>query len=221
MLERQDYHSWCLINQNVIFKIFKSRIILITTDFFLVLITTGIFPGIFDRDQSGTINFQEFQQLWQYINQWKGAFDRYDQDRSGAIEGHELHRAFAEMGFNVSANFVSLVVTKWVCLIMTNMKYTCILHNSDRKRKISQQWPCRHCLATLTTEWVPCCYCCCGFWFCYYQGIIIIIIIHTDPCLAFTCFFYGILYFFFLHHSKLLGHHAALYKASQYWLWKQ
>jgi len=75
--------------------------------------TCRLMIGIFDRDQSGTINFQEFQQLWQYINQWKGAFDRYDQDRSGAIEGHELHRAFAEMGFNVSANFVSLVVTRF------------------------------------------------------------------------------------------------------------
>ena len=70
------------------------------------------FSGIFDRDQSGTINFQEFQQLWNYINQWKGSFDRYDQDRSGAIEGHELHRAFAEMGFNVSASFIGLVVNR-------------------------------------------------------------------------------------------------------------
>lgn len=99
-----------MINQKLINKNFKSCIIL--NRVLLGLITTGIFPGIFDQDQSGTINFQEFQQLWQYINQWKGAFDRYDQDRSGAIEGHELHRAFAEMGFNVSANFVSLVVTK-------------------------------------------------------------------------------------------------------------
>lgn len=74
---------------------------------------TIIFTGIFDRDQSGTIDFREFQQLWHYINQWKGAFDRYDQDRSGAIEGHELHRAFAEMGFNVSANFVGLVLKRY------------------------------------------------------------------------------------------------------------
>lgn len=75
--------------------------------------TCRLMIGIFDRDQSGTINFQEFQQLWHYINQWKGAFDRYDQDRSGAIEGHELHRAFAEMGFNVSGNFVGLVLKRF------------------------------------------------------------------------------------------------------------
>ena len=74
--------------------------------------------GIFDQDQSGTISFQEFQQLWQYIQQWKGAFDRYDSDRSGAIESQELHRAFAEMGFNVSPNFVNIVVTRYLQLLV-------------------------------------------------------------------------------------------------------
>lgn len=74
--------------------------------------------GIFDQDQSGTISFQEFQQLWKYIQQWKGAFDRYDSDRSGAIESQELHRAFAEMGFNVSPNFVNIVVTRYLQLLV-------------------------------------------------------------------------------------------------------
>lgn len=54
-----------------------------------------IFPislssGIFDRDGNGTIDLQEFQQLWAYINQWKGVFDRYDRDRSGNIDANEL-----------------------------------------------------------------------------------------------------------------------------------
>ena len=70
------------------------------------------FTGIFDRDQSGTINFQEFQQLWQYIQQWKGVFDRYDQDKSGQIESHELHTALVQMGFNVSTSFIQLIIMK-------------------------------------------------------------------------------------------------------------
>ena len=67
---------------------------------------------MFDRDQSGTINFQEFANLWSYINQWKGVFDRYDTDRSGQIEQDELHSAFVQMGYNLSPQFVSLIIYK-------------------------------------------------------------------------------------------------------------
>ena len=45
---------------------------------------------MFDQDMSGTINLSEFQQLWTYINSWKGTFDRFDSNRSGSIESHEL-----------------------------------------------------------------------------------------------------------------------------------
>lgn len=50
----------------------------------------GLIIGMFDRDGNGTININEFQQLWTYINQWKGAFDRFDGNRSGAIDSNEL-----------------------------------------------------------------------------------------------------------------------------------
>ena len=69
--------------------------------------------GMFDRDGNGTIDVTEFNQLWQYLNQWKGVFDRYDRDKSGNIDQQELHTAFNEMGFRVSMNFCSLVVTRF------------------------------------------------------------------------------------------------------------
>ena len=72
------------------------------------------FSGLFDRDQNGTINFNEFCGLWNYIQQWKGVFDRYDSDRSGSIEAQELHQAFTDMGYRVSPNFVQLIVVKYV-----------------------------------------------------------------------------------------------------------
>ena len=46
---------------------------------------------MFDRDHSGTIDLNEFQALWTYINQWKGVFDQYDRDRSGQIDANELN----------------------------------------------------------------------------------------------------------------------------------
>ena len=45
---------------------------------------------MFDKDFSGTIELHEFQALWNYIQQWKGVFERFDQNRSGSIEAHEL-----------------------------------------------------------------------------------------------------------------------------------
>ena len=47
-------------------------------------------PGMFDRDMSGTIDINEFQSLWHYIQQWRSTFERYDSNRSGSIEATEL-----------------------------------------------------------------------------------------------------------------------------------
>ena len=46
--------------------------------------------GMFDRDRSGTINFQEFGALWKYVQDWQTTFRSYDRDNSGAIDKMEL-----------------------------------------------------------------------------------------------------------------------------------
>lgn len=45
---------------------------------------------MFDHDKNGTININEFQQLYAYINQWLSVFRNYDRDQSGHIEEQEL-----------------------------------------------------------------------------------------------------------------------------------
>lgn len=77
------------------------------------IIVFHLLKGMFDRDGNGTIDVSEFNQLWQYLSQWKGVFDRYDRDRSGSIDQQELHTAFNEMGFRVSMAFCSLVVARF------------------------------------------------------------------------------------------------------------
>ncbi len=57
-----------------------------------------VFSGMFDRDQSGQIDINEFQALWNYIQQWRGVFDGFDRDRSGAIDVNELHNG--KIGFH-------------------------------------------------------------------------------------------------------------------------
>ena len=45
---------------------------------------------MFDRDNTGQIELNEFQALWTYIQQWKGSFERFDSNRTGSIEAHEF-----------------------------------------------------------------------------------------------------------------------------------
>ena len=52
-----------------------------------------MFPNItdmYDKNASGSIDVNEFQQLFNSINQWKGVFEGYDTDKSGSIEQSEL-----------------------------------------------------------------------------------------------------------------------------------
>jgi len=66
--------------------------------------------SMFDRDYSGTIDVNEFNSLWNYINQWRSVFSAYDADRSGFISEPELQTALKQMGYNLSPVFVSTVV---------------------------------------------------------------------------------------------------------------
>ena len=54
--------------------------------------------GMFDKDFSGTVNFQEFSALWKYVTDWQGCFRGYDRDGSGAIDRNELKTAIINFG---------------------------------------------------------------------------------------------------------------------------
>jgi Ca2+-binding EF-hand superfamily protein len=68
---------------------------------------------MFDKDQTGQIEFNEFCGLWAYINQWRGIFQNYDKDRSGQIDGRELHGALSGFGFQVNDQLIRLIVRKY------------------------------------------------------------------------------------------------------------
>lgn len=53
--------------------------------------------GMFDRDKNGTIDFNEFNALWQYVTDWSATFRNYDLDNSGAIDRRELIIGESEM----------------------------------------------------------------------------------------------------------------------------
>ncbi|XP_060563420.1 peflin-like [Ruditapes philippinarum] len=75
--------------------------------------TCRLMIGMFDRDHTGQIELNEFQALWNYIQQWKGVFERFDGNRTGQIESNELHQALSSMGYNLSPQFMQMCVCKF------------------------------------------------------------------------------------------------------------
>ncbi|KAL9975664.1 hypothetical protein ACROYT_G012848 [Oculina patagonica] len=69
--------------------------------------------GMFDRDQNGTINFQEFAALWKYITDWQNTFRTYDRDNSGSIDKKELQTALTSFGYRLSERFYDILIRKF------------------------------------------------------------------------------------------------------------
>ena len=57
---------------------------------------------MFDTDHSGTMNFDEFCNLWGYLASWRNLFDRFDKDQSGSISLDEFEDALKAFGFRLS-----------------------------------------------------------------------------------------------------------------------
>ena len=75
--------------------------------------TVRMMIGMFDRDRTGTINFQEFTGLWKYVTDWQNCFRGFDRDNSGTIDRNELKAALESFGYRLSDNFYSSLIRKY------------------------------------------------------------------------------------------------------------
>jgi len=67
-----------------------------------------------DKRNRGTVNFEEFTNLYTYIQEWKKCYTAFDRDRSQSIDRNELKNALFNFGFkNVSDNILSLLERKY------------------------------------------------------------------------------------------------------------
>lgn len=69
--------------------------------------------GMFDRNHTGNVNFEEFVLLWGYITEWLNCFRRFDNDNSGNIDRNELYQAFRSFGFYVSEPTLNSLMRKY------------------------------------------------------------------------------------------------------------
>ncbi|KAK3828152.1 MAG: hypothetical protein J3Q66DRAFT_376450 [Benniella sp.] len=75
--------------------------------------TVRLMMNMFDTDNSGQINFAEFSGLWKYIEEWRACFSAFDKDKSGSIDFEELKTAMKSFGYNLSDNFLRVVIKKY------------------------------------------------------------------------------------------------------------
>lgn len=68
---------------------------------------------MFDKDNSGTINFDEFGALWKYVTDWQNCFRSFDRDNSGTIDRGELTTALTTFGYRLSPATIELMVKKF------------------------------------------------------------------------------------------------------------
>ena len=64
----------------------------------LLLLLLRMMIGMFDKDGSATIDFEEFASLWKYIDDWQKCFRSFDKDNSGSIDKNELKLALTTFG---------------------------------------------------------------------------------------------------------------------------
>ncbi|NXI47979.1 PEF1 protein, partial [Galbula dea] len=69
--------------------------------------------NMFDKNRSGRIDVYGFSALLRFIQQWKNLFQQYDRDQSGSISFNELQQAFTQMGYNLSPQFSQLLLARY------------------------------------------------------------------------------------------------------------
>lgn len=75
--------------------------------------THQCFSGMFDKENRGTVSFQDFGALWKYVTDWQSCFRSFDTDNSGNIDRNELKTALTSFGYRLSDNLINILIRKF------------------------------------------------------------------------------------------------------------
>ncbi|XP_020497315.1 programmed cell death protein 6 isoform X1 [Labrus bergylta] len=80
-------------------------------------VTVRSIISMFDRENKGGVNFNEFAGVWKYITDWQNIFRTYDRDNSGFIDKNELRQALTGFGeqqsYRLSDQFYGTLIEKF------------------------------------------------------------------------------------------------------------
>lgn len=75
--------------------------------------TVRLMIGMFDKQNTGQISFQDFGALWKYVTEWQNCFKSFDKDNSGNIDKSELQNALRTFGYKLSDSTVEILMKKF------------------------------------------------------------------------------------------------------------
>lgn len=75
--------------------------------------TVRLMIGMFDRENRGTVSFQDFGALWKYVTDWQNCFRSFDRDNSGNIDKQELKTALTSFGYRLSDHLIEILLRKF------------------------------------------------------------------------------------------------------------
>uniref|UniRef100_A0A3B5L7R4 Programmed cell death 6 n=1 Tax=Xiphophorus couchianus TaxID=32473 RepID=A0A3B5L7R4_9TELE len=76
-------------------------------------VSASLLSAMFDRENKGGVNFNEFAGVWKYITDWQNIFRTYDRDNSGFIDRNELKQALTGFGYRLSDQFYGTLIEKF------------------------------------------------------------------------------------------------------------
>jgi len=68
---------------------------------------------VFDKDHSGSVDFNEYVALQRFLEHMSNAFFTADKDRSGTIDPQEIFTALGQAGFQLSMGTIQAAVNKF------------------------------------------------------------------------------------------------------------
>lgn len=75
--------------------------------------TNLLYVGMFDKQNRGSISFEDFGALWKYVTDWQACFRSFDRDNSGNIDKNELNLALKTFGYSLSDATVTTITKKF------------------------------------------------------------------------------------------------------------
>lgn len=75
--------------------------------------TVRLMIGMFDKQNRGTVSFEDFGALWKYVTDWQGCFRSFDFDNSGNIDRNEFKTALTSFGYRLSDSVIDMLVRKY------------------------------------------------------------------------------------------------------------